>query len=291
MEEPLTQQPQQTHATAPKLQVQPKLQGPPHESKKALIIIASTIGFLVIVGMVTAVLMVAFSVSKKDYRAALAQYEKITSTNRQLGAKVSSLSYGIKYSSSAAFTKNTDEARRLIKEIRHQNVELSEMKAVRSGEGKKLYQPFSSKVASYTTYADNMVSSLNDTRTTLLACNTAASSSSTALGAKQAADVCVGELKKVRNTPDADLRNYLNVYQTQMGKLSSVAGQLASITDPNGAQRDRYAMLRRQVLEVQGSIKTEGVKLQDNMNAHEKEVSPAVTAEALSTYLMSKSRG
>lgn len=297
MSEPSIQQSEEVQISPAKLQpsqpsprVQPALQQPPRDSKKALIVIASIVGFFVIVGIVLAVIMAVFAVSKKDYQAALTQYNKIARADRQLKTEITTMSYGIRYASNAIYSKSTEEARRSIKEVSDENTELSKLKAVRSGEGKKLYRLFSDKVSGYTKYNESVVTSLNDARTSLTACNTAASGSSSAESAKKAADTCVAELKKVKDTPNVDIRNFLGSYQTQMEKLSLLAGQLAAITDPYGTQRSQYLSLRRQVLAVQGTVSTASVKLKKDIDTHGKDVSPKEAAKKLSDFLAEKSR-
>lgn len=285
-----TQKTETTEQAQAPQQAPSTLQKPPRDNKKVLIVVASVVGFLVLVGIVVAILMAVFAVSKKDYRAAITQYNKIADADSSLDATMSTMSYSMSSSSDVTFDKDVSSARSAIKELRNENTALSQLKAVKSGEGKKQYKKFNDKVASYTDYANNAVTSLDDARTALLACKKASTSSSDAVSAKKAADMCVSELKKVKNTPNSDIREYLKTYQAQMEKMSDLAGKMAAITDPYGDQYNEYSSIRDQIYDVEDEVSDAGSDLQDNLEKHSKEVDPKSAANDFVTFLESKAK-
>jgi hypothetical protein len=258
--------------------------------KKLIIIIACAVGALLMIG-VALVVITLFSVSKKDYSAALSQYNEVASATYTLDSKLSSLQYGVDSTTDTSFDNDMDAAEKAIAELRAENVALGKLKAVKVGEGATKYAAFTAKFDAYTTYVTNQLTSLDNMREASITCEGSDTSSSSISAVKSALDECVAALQKVSDTPDADIKAFIAKLKEEYTKLSSVMGQLAAITDPYGDQYDQYKSLRDQVYDIGDNISNAETDFRSNLEKHSDAVSPKDAADELTKFLESKIAG
>jgi len=282
-------QPQPLQAVAPV----PSYGGLPPQpgggSKKGLIIglIAGGVGLLVVV-IVAVLLVVSMSVSKEDYTAAYEQYADVSSANRTLSGKVSLLQYGLNSGTDTSFNNDAEAARDATKDLKKENDELGELKAMKTGEGKEKYRAFSEKIEAYTKYVDEMVVSLKDARGAIGECSNTTVSPSKAVEVRAAVDACVTALEGIGSTPNGDIKEYANSLKDQYKNLSSIIVKLAAIKDPYGDQYDQYKTLRDQVYDIQDKVRAAGTDFRSNLGKHLGQVDPKDAADDLGEFLLEK---
>lgn len=268
--------------------VQPAAFTPPSKglNKKLIIIIACAVGGLVIVGVVIAVLIAVFSVSKKDYNAALDQYNELSSANYTLSSKVSTVTFGVDSSTDTTFDNDMDAAKKALDTVKSENAALAKLKAANIGESGAKYKAFNTKLEAYITHSTNLLSSLGDVRDAMLTCDKAGESSASTMIA--AIDTCVTDLGKVSNVADADVKEYIGKIKTEFTSLSSIFGQLSKITDPYGKQYDQYKSLRDQTYAVSDNLSNARSDFHSNLEKHSDAVDPKDAADDFSKFLESK---
>ena len=140
-------------------------------SKNKIVLIAAIVGgavLLAIIGVVAYFMLT--SVSKQDYQEATRQYNKVSVASAGLTSDVASVSYSISGDDDAEFNEAVKEAEDSIAEIKTENEALSKMKAVRVGDGAKLYGTFNDKVKNYLAYATDLIDSVKNLRPAMATC-------------------------------------------------------------------------------------------------------------------------
>ncbi len=255
--------------------------------KKPLIIIAIIAGVLLILGALFVVYALLFYVSKDDYIKASAQYESLVTEANTLSAKLSSIQYSVDSGTDTVFKNDLEAAKEAIANVRGENQKLSELKALKVGEGKEKYQAFDAKLQTFLAFIDDSLTSFGDMRGAAVTCSNTTYSNS---GAQAAIDKCVSALKEVSDTPNADVKEYVNKSQTEYEKLSSVISQAATITDPYGTQYSQYTSLRDQMYDIQDALADIPSDFVSNYEKHLKEVDITDAREDLVNFLQSKSK-
>lgn len=282
---------------APQLPVQPNVPVPAPsgtpKGNKGLIIGLVVGGALLVVGSVIAVVLVMLlSVSRSDYSKAYSQLNEVASANSKLSSQVSGLQYGMKYDTDTKFSNDLEEAQAIIEETRTKNKELSELKAVRVGEGKKKYQAFDKKLNEYMSFSSTALKSFGDVRKAAKPCDESSNqAASDTASLKSLLNECVEALDKISDTPDLDVKKYVGTLKTEMEKLSSLIDKLSAITNPYGDQYDQYKVLRDQVYDVQDAVRDSATDFSSNFEKHAKEVNPKNAADDLEKFLYEKIRG
>ena len=147
------QQPQAPQTPAPAPQG-PQMQGSPYQmpqpksNKKLFIWIGIGVGVLAIIGIVVAIVISLTSVSKDDYNKAYSQMSDLSSANTSLYTEISTLQYNVSYATETKFNNDIKAAEEALEKVRSENEELSEMKAVKVGEGKKKYDELTKNLTS-----------------------------------------------------------------------------------------------------------------------------------------------
>jgi hypothetical protein len=257
-------------------------------NKKLIILIACAVGGLIVVGVVVAVLIAMFSVSKKDYNAAVDQYNELSSANYTLSSKVSSVTYGVDSATDTTFDNDMDAANKALEKVKSENAALAKLKAASLGESGSKYKAFNTKLEAYLTYDANLLSSLGDVRDALVTCSEASDTPSSASAMIDAIDGCVADLGKVSNVADADVKEYISKIKDEFTNLSSIFSQLSKITDPYGKQYDQYKSLRDQTYTVSDNLTAARSDFHSNLEKHADAVDPKDAADDLSKYLESK---
>ena len=255
-------------------------------TKKILIIVGSIVAALLILAVVGVVLVSLFTVSKKDYSAALDQYNKVADANSTAGTKLSALGYEVDSATDTVYNNDLSAAKNALTDIKAQNDALGKLKAMRIGGAAAKYTAFNTKLGDYLTYTNNLVTSLDAIRPAMVSCGS--TSSSTALSAlKGSVDACVASLNKLATIPDSDVKTYIGKLTDQYKQLSSVLDQLMAISDPYGTQYSQYTALRDQVYSVSDTISSASTDFSSNLDTHSKAVDPKSAADDLASYLQS----
>ena len=282
------QAPQPPVAGGPSYQMpQPSASAP--VNKKVVMWIGIAVGALLLIGVVVAIIVGLTSVSKEDYRKAYSQMGEISSANSNLDLKMSSIQFGLTSSTDTKFKNDVEAAQKAIEKVREENKELSELKAVKVGEGKKQYDEFNDKLENYLTFVSDALTSISDFRDAAKTCDTAKNNmSSDAAFVKSAIDECVLALKKVGDVPNDDVKAYTKTMSTEMENLSSLVSKMALITDPYGAQYEQYKSIRDQVYEVQDNLSDAATDFSSNFEKHAQEVEVKDTANNFLDFLDEK---
>lgn len=280
-------QPLQPSAPTPVAQAAPPASG--GNKKKLIIIIASVVGVLVVAGIAIAVAFALFVPTKKDYEAASTQLDSIKSEAQAL----SSLGPDIEYSflgSYDSFNEHESSAKASITKIREESKKLSELKAMRYGEGADKYKAFDAKLQAYLTYLSDYLTSLSNSRGAIKTCSASSADASSSTALKNFVDSCVSALKSVGDIPNEPTKQLLSKLQTEFEKYSSLISQLAAITDPYGKQYTQFLSIRDKIQTVDDNI----VKIQDDYTASvDKQVEELSLKDAVSnltTLLQEKTR-
>jgi hypothetical protein len=251
--------------------------------KKLVILIAIIVGALVVLGIAAFIVMNFLLVSKADYRAATTQFNNVSSAYSDLSSDASRLQYDTSSSTTdTEFTNDSEAVTTKIKTFQDANTKLATLKAVKSGEGKKLYSTYDTKVKAFTIYAQDLVTSVKSYRPAVKACKDA--TTLTLLSG------CVTALSAVGEIPNVDLKQFVTTIQTQYKAYLDVKTKVAAITDPYGKQYDQYKVLRDQGYAIQDKISAAGSDFSSNAKKHGDEIDPASDANALGEYLAKQTR-
>jgi hypothetical protein len=249
--------------------------------KKLIVLIAIIVGALIVLGIAAFVVMNFLLVSKADYRAATTQFNTVSSAYSALNSSASTLQYDTSSSTTdTEFTNDSDAVTSKLKTFQDANAKFATLKAVKSGDGKKLYDTYDTKVKAFAVYAKDLVTSLKSYRPAAKACSDA--TTLTLLSS------CVTALNAVGEIPNADLKQFVTVLQPQYKAYLDVKTKIAAITDPYGKQYDQYKTLRDQGYAIQDKISAAGSDFSSNAKKHGEEIDPASAANALGEYLVKK---
>ena len=258
----------------------------PHDNKNPLKLILIIGGALLVVGIVVAVLVSSLTVSKKDYQDAYSAYMDITSESFTLSSKISSLQYGLSSGTDTSFNNDYDAAKDAVEAMRQENKELSELRAVKVGDGKKQYETFNTKLEEYLDFADDVIVSLKDMRGASVTCDKA----SDTLDDNVVAGIndCLAALKKIGDTPNKDIQAYVTKMTTETERLLTLSKQMATITDPYGSQYDQYKSIRDQIYDVQDNLRDASTDFNSNFEKSIKNVDPEKASDEFEKFLLDK---
>ena len=258
----------------------------PHDNKNPLKLILIIGGALLVVGIVVAVLVSSLIVSKKDYQDAYSAYMDITSESFTLSSKISSLQYGLSSGTDTSFNNDYDAAKDAVEAMRQENKELSELRAVKVGDGKKQYETFNTKLEKYLDFADDVIVSLKDMRGASVTCDEAGDT----LGDNVVAGIndCLAALKKIGDTPNKDIQAYVTKMTTETERLLTLSKQMATITDPYGSQYDQYKSIRDQIYDVQDNLRDASTDFNSNFEKSIKNVDPEKASDEFEKFLAEK---
>lgn len=258
----------------------------PRDNKNPLKLILIIGGALLVVGIVVAVLVSSLTVSKKDYQDAYSAYMDITSESFTLSSKISSLQYGLSSGTDTSFNNDYDAAKDAVEAMRQENKELSELRAVKVGDGKKQYETFNTKLEKYLDFADDVIVSLKDMRGASVTCDEAGDT----LGDNVVAGIndCLAALKKIGDTPNKDIQAYVTKMTTETERLLTLSKQMATITDPYGSQYDQYKSIRDQIYDVQDNLRDASTDFNSNFEKSIKNVDPEKASDEFEKFLAEK---
>lgn len=251
------------------------------KKKKLIILIAAIVGALVVLGIIAFVVMALFVPSKADYRDAASQFNTVSSAYSDLSSDATKLQYDVSGSTTdTEYTNDSDSVNKSLDAFKAANTKLAGMKAVKSGDGQKLYSAYESKVNGFVTYANDIFASVKSFRPVAKACDDV--STTTLLGE------CVTALNAVGDIPNADLKQFVTTIQTQYKAYLDVKTKIDAIKDPYGDQYSTYSALRNQGYDIQDKISSASSDLSSNLSKHAGDIDPATAANALGDFLVKK---
>lgn len=260
----------------------------PQDKKKLFTIIGIIAGVVILAVIAVLVYLSMTSVSKQDYAAAADQYNEVRSSSAALSREVSGLSR-----SATASDATFDEAAKTVEEalatIKNENEELGKLKAVKVGEGKKLYDTFDQKLDAYLAYAQELLATVKDVRPALVKCDEVGDT--TAADARVAAlKACSEAFNQVGDLPNAEFKAYANVLKTEYANYATTYEKMNALSNPFGANYDEYRDLRDQMTESQSKIRDANKTFSDAVRARDDELSVKDSADTLAKYLNDQQR-
>lgn len=247
-------------------------------------------GALVLMLIVLGVILgfVFGSVSKKDYSNAVVQYNKLSSANSQVISDVGSLSSDITASDSK-YESSLSDAEKSLAAIKTENDKLANMKAVKVGDGKKLYDTFNTKLKSYIQNGDDLVTTVKAARPAFVKCN--ASTTASAGDARLTAlKDCSSALQAIGDVPSPEFKTYISSLQKGYAEYATNYQAMLALSDPYGAQYDQYKTLRDKVYATQEQLRTAAKTYRTDVEAKSKTLNVKESADALGKYLSEKQR-
>ena len=259
----------------------------PFKNKKLLVIAAAILGAVVILGIIVFVIVNLLSVSKKDYSDASVQFNKVSSSSSSLSSAVSTLQYDTNGSTTdTEFTNDSAAVDTALQTLKDENAKLATFKAVKVGEGKKNFDAFNMKLNDYSAYVKDFVTSLKNVRPAFAACGSSASG--TDINTRLTA--CVAALSKATDVPNADMKQYFTILQTQYASLKDLTAQATALSDPYGKQYEQYKVLRDKRYAVQDAVSSASKDFKSNISKHADDVDPKAVANTLGEYLSKQAR-
>jgi hypothetical protein len=253
-------------------------------AKKAFAIIGGAAALLLFAFLTYNVLITPY---KQPYRDALSHYKNVYNAN------VAFSNSGAALSSSTAteqqFATNIKNTQAALAAITTETEALGKQKVLVEGEGKSLYDAFTTKLQAYTTYNTAVISSIQKVRPIVYDCSQKmATITENAVGA-QTIQACADALAQVENVPDPDYATLATSFQATYADLAAVLGKIALLTDPKGADAAQYKVLsddRTAILDTMNTVSTAFAK---SLQAHRTAADITDAAKALDDYLSQKS--
>jgi len=260
-------------------------QAPKQPKNKKIILIAAIAGgavLLAIIGFVVFSLLT--TVSKEDYRDAARQFNQVSLASSSLTSDSRSLGSATGSSSDTTFEESVSEAEASVAKLNEENKALSELKAVRVGEGAKLYSTFNDKLKAYTAYATELIASVKALRPAMVICNNVSDAEDVA-GRVAALKACSTALSDVKDIPNEQMNTYVVAIAKGYGEYAVVYEKTSALTNPFGAQYEEYKALRDQMNAAQDTISDASDTFSDALKARDAELSVKESADTLADYL------
>ena len=262
----------------------------PKSDKKKLILIAAIVGGVVLLSVIGFIVYTLLtSVSQKDYQEATRQYNDVSIASASLTSDVASVSYSISSDDDAEFNDAVKEVEASIEKIKTENEELSKMKAVRVGDGSKLYGTFNDKVKAYLAYATDLTDSVKNLRPAMATCGKI-SDANDANSRVAALKACSSELQGVTDIPNAEMKTFIDTAATSYGEYATIYEQINGLSNPYGAQYEQYKTLRDKMYAVQDKISDASKTLRSSLEKRDDEMSVKDSAKALGDFLTEKQK-
>ncbi|MGH7218426.1 MAG: hypothetical protein ACREGE_03250 [Candidatus Microsaccharimonas sp.] len=266
---------------------------PQAPNKKKLFVLAGIIGgviLLAVVGVVAYLLLT--TVSREDYTAAVKQFNEVSRASTQLESKALSLSgSAFRGDTDEEFAESLAELKEAVTSLKTENDELSQLKAVRVGEGAEYYTAFSDKLKAYLDYAEGLVGSIEVVRPAIAACNEISDTSASDAAARVAAiRACATELGDTKDVPNENYKTYISTLSKSYTSLADITEKVAALTAPYGAQYEEYKALRDQLRDVQDDISDASTKFRESSNDSRDKYNPKEDANALGSFLQEKQK-
>lgn len=267
-----------TPTTAPDAPQSPKI-------TKKMMLIAAIVGGAILLAIIGVILFfVLTTVSKEDYRDAVRQYNKVQIASSSLNSDVSRLGSATSSSSDSAFNESIEETEASLAKIKTENEALSKLKAVKVGEGAKLYKAFNEKLKAYLTYGEGLITSVKNLRPAMVTCDkgTQASDAATRVAGLKA---CSTELAGVSDIPNAEMKTYITALSEGYAKYAEISEKVAALTNPYGSQYEEYKALRDQMYDELDTISAAADTFSDALSKRDDELSVKESADKLGDFL------
>lgn len=245
---------------------------------------AIIIGSAVLVAVIGTILyFVLTSVSQDDYRKALNQYDKVSLANSSFGSlSVTNFSSGSE--SKALFDQEIKDAEDALAKLKSENESLSKLKAVRVGEGAKLYGEFNKRLTKQISYSDDLIVSVKNIGPAMQTCDKV--SDQTQVNTRlEALKGCEKELSAVTDIPSEALKTFVSTLVKSYGEYASTYESLSGLTDIYGKQYDQYKELRDKVYSIQDDITAASKAFTSALKKQADELNVKDSANALSDFI------
>lgn len=268
----------------------PVSQGGGKGNGKKLAIILGSIGGVILLALIGAILYFTLgSVTKEDYRDAAKQFNNVQIAGTAFYSDVSSLSYSLRDEDDTTFNDDLKAAQESIDKVRAENETLSKLKAVRVGDGAKLYKTFNDKLDQYLTNGGELIESVKQLRPAMLTC--AKISDATDANARVTAlKTCSTALGQVGDLPNEQFKTYAAALKDNYAAYATTYEKIAALTNPYGSQYDEYKTLRDQMYDTQDKISAASKTFTSDLDKRDKEVSVEDSSKALANYLNEQQR-
>lgn len=254
------------------------------KNKKPLIIAAIIAGIVVLAGIAALLFFLFTTVSKQDYAAAATQYNKVSTANSKYTSEVSTLTSSASRADDTTFNDNVKAAEDATATLKTENDAFGKLKAVRVGEGGKLYTEFNTKLSAYTSYGSEVITSVKAVRPALVKCD-AVSDAKDATSRVAALKACSAAYNDVGDIPNAEFKAYIDLIKGKYADYATTYESIAAVSDPYGANYSQYKTLRDKMYNIQDSISAASKDFTANQNKREGELSIKDSANALGDYL------
>lgn len=228
------------------------------------------------------------SVSKTDYADAVKPYNELGGAYSKLTGDTSLLASGIMLSSSR-YDKYVSDAEADLTATKTANDTFAKMKAVKVGEGKKLYDALNTKLKAYMQNSADLIASAKTARPALAKCD-AADDASAGSARATALNDCATALKAVGDMPNAELKAYIVAIQQPYADYAANYQAMSALSNPYGAQYDQYKALRDKVYAAQDQLRKASDAYSKDAIAKLKSLSLKSESDALGDYLDKKQR-
>jgi len=274
---PVTPALKQTSGTSPT----PK----PKMTKKKNTMIASIVGGAILLALVSAVVFVSVTTaSRQDYKEAAVQYNTLSSANSALSRNITALSSGLTTDTDDEFNSSIEDVEESIVTLKKENEELGDLKAVRVGDGKDLYNTFDAKLANNISYSADMVQTVKKVRPVMVVCSKV--SKATDNPARLAAvKECSTTLNTVGDISNAQYSAFIGLLKVGYADYARDFESYLALTDPFRTQFDQYKTLSGKITTTQKELRTASTDFSAAVRKSSSEVSVKESANALGNYL------
>lgn len=259
----------------------PTTPAPGSSNKKMFLWIGIAAGVLLLVTIVIAVLVAIFSVSKAEYNKAYGQMSAVSSANYSLESQLSVIQYGITSSTDTKFSNDLEDTKGALAKVREEAEKLSDLKAVKIGEGKKQYEEYSEKLEKNLAYSADLIESIEDARGVLIVCEEIVKDSSSSVVLKNI-DGCVSGLEKLKSLSNADVKTYIKDITGEWQDYRTSFQTVVTLTDPYGSQYGQYQFAMNRAKAALSSVSDAKMDFNSNLAKHIKDAS---ISDATDSYL------
>jgi hypothetical protein len=257
----------------------------PQPNKKKALIIAGIIGGVILLAIIAVLAYLSLTtVSKADYKEAAMQFKVISKENSELISKIIGLSTGLSGDSEEEFSAAVKEVETSLNTIEAENEKLGDMKAVKVGEGKEVYEAFDTKLDAYVSYGNDLVTSVKKVRPALVTCekiSEAVDNPARVAALKE----CSGSLDPATDVPNKDFKKFITTLRDTYKTYAETYEGITALSSPFGAQSAEYTTLRSKMLETQKTLSDATKEFSQSVQKKDDEVRVKDVADSLSKYL------
>lgn len=285
--------PEESTTPTPEQPVQPANTELSPEAKKAKQskLIALIVGGILLI--VIAVIAIFFfvsqnTVSREDYQEASTQYDTVRDSGADLSRAVSSMSSRLNSTNDDTFKESAAKVDEEIATLTTETEKLGELKAMKVGEGKEVYEAFDNKLTGYIDRAKVLVQSVQDMRPAIQKCSNASKAPANDQRAKQIEE-CATEVNAVsEKIGNAELKAFTKTLGEQYGELADVYKEANEQAQAGGSDATQARELRAKLSEIQNDILRATTQLSREVRTADTNAGPENEANALRDFLKTK---